>query len=54
VLIPWLEVQPAAVLPGWGPVASLPAAAGAPGVQRRADLTLRLPAAGREGRPSCA
>jgi 2-amino-4-hydroxy-6-hydroxymethyldihydropteridine diphosphokinase len=54
VLIPWLEVQPDAILPGVGPVAGLAAATDADGVRRRGDLTLRLPAgAGRETRPPC-
>lgn len=43
VLRPWLDVDPSAVLPGFGPVASLVAvAAGA--VRRRDDLVLRMPA----------
>jgi 2-amino-4-hydroxy-6-hydroxymethyldihydropteridine diphosphokinase len=54
VLIPWREVQPDATLPGFGPVADLPAAGDADGVHRRPDLKLRLPAgAGREARPPC-
>lgn len=43
VLIPWLDVEPAAVLPGHGPVADLLAAldpAERAGVTRRDDLTL--------------
>jgi 2-amino-4-hydroxy-6-hydroxymethyldihydropteridine diphosphokinase len=44
VLAPWLDVQPAAVLPGWGPVADLLAATSMAGVWRRADLKLALPA----------
>jgi 2-amino-4-hydroxy-6-hydroxymethyldihydropteridine diphosphokinase len=43
VLIPWLDIEPAAVLPGHGPVADLLAAldpAELAGVIRRADLTL--------------
>jgi 2-amino-4-hydroxy-6-hydroxymethyldihydropteridine diphosphokinase len=44
VLAPWLDVQPAAVLPGWGPVADLLAATTMAGVRRRADLSLKLPA----------
>ncbi len=51
VLAPWLDVQPAAVLPGWGPVADLLATISTAGVWRRADLRLALPAAGgQEGR----
>ncbi len=44
VLRPWLDVEPAAVLPGHGPVAALLAALGADaeaGLRRRADLVLR-------------
>jgi 2-amino-4-hydroxy-6-hydroxymethyldihydropteridine diphosphokinase len=44
VLAPWLDVQPAAVLPGWGPVADLLGATTMAGVRRRADLSLALPA----------
>jgi 2-amino-4-hydroxy-6-hydroxymethyldihydropteridine diphosphokinase len=43
VLRPWLDVDPAAVLPGHGPVAVLLAALGPEaekGMRRRADLTL--------------
>ena len=43
VLRPWLDVDPAAVLPGHGPVAALLAALGPEaekGMRRRADLTL--------------
>ncbi len=43
VLAPWLEVDPEAVLPGWGPVARLLAASGASGIRRRPELRLRLP-----------
>ena len=43
VLAPWLDVRPDAWLPGWGPVADLLAGIGSDGVQRRADLALRLP-----------
>jgi 2-amino-4-hydroxy-6-hydroxymethyldihydropteridine diphosphokinase len=43
VLAPWLDVQPAAVLPGWGPVADLLASASLAGV-RRTDLSLAVPA----------
>ncbi len=44
VLAPWLDVQPAAVLPGWGPVAGLLAGTSMSGVWRRDDLRLALPA----------
>lgn len=40
VLAPWLEVDPAAELPGAGPVRELLAALGVDGVTRRADLVL--------------
>ncbi len=43
VLRPWLDVDPAAVLPGRGPVATLLAALGPDaevGMRRRDDLTL--------------
>ncbi|HEY5835280.1 2-amino-4-hydroxy-6-hydroxymethyldihydropteridine diphosphokinase [Streptomyces sp.] len=43
VLVPWYDVDPAAVLPGRGPVADLAAAVGTAGVQRRTDVELRLP-----------
>jgi dihydroneopterin aldolase/2-amino-4-hydroxy-6-hydroxymethyldihydropteridine diphosphokinase len=45
VLAPWLDLDPGAVLPGYGPVAGLLAAAGRDGIRPRPDLTLRLPAA---------
>jgi 2-amino-4-hydroxy-6-hydroxymethyldihydropteridine diphosphokinase len=51
VLRPWLDVDPAAVLPGHGPVAALLAALGPTaeaGMRRRDDLAL-LPAGGRGG-----
>ena len=38
VLIPWLDVEPDAVLPGHGPVAALPFSS--EGVRRRDDLVL--------------
>lgn len=41
VLLPWLEVDPAAVLPGHGPVALLPAARCPAGLRPRPDLALR-------------
>jgi 2-amino-4-hydroxy-6-hydroxymethyldihydropteridine diphosphokinase len=54
VLAPWLEVDPDAVLPGWGTVAQLLATIGTAGVRRRAELSLTLPAgAGREAGASC-
>lgn len=40
VLAPWLEVDPAAELPGAGPVRDLLAALGSAGVTRREDLVL--------------
>ena len=40
VLAPWLEVDPAAELPGARPVRELLAALGTGGVRRRADLVL--------------
>ncbi|GAA1980957.1 2-amino-4-hydroxy-6-hydroxymethyldihydropteridine diphosphokinase [Kitasatospora viridis] len=44
VLAPWLDADPAAELPGHGPVAGLLATIGADqGVRRRADLEIRLP-----------
>jgi 2-amino-4-hydroxy-6-hydroxymethyldihydropteridine diphosphokinase len=43
VLAPWLEVEPAAVLPGRGRVADLLAAISLAGVWRRPDLRLTLP-----------
>jgi dihydroneopterin aldolase/2-amino-4-hydroxy-6-hydroxymethyldihydropteridine diphosphokinase len=43
VLAPWLEVDPHAVLPGWGPVAGLLTATGTSGIRRRPELRLRLP-----------
>jgi 2-amino-4-hydroxy-6-hydroxymethyldihydropteridine diphosphokinase len=54
VLAPWLDVQPTAVLPGWGPVADLLAVTSMAGVWRRADLRLALPAqAAGEGATPC-
>jgi 2-amino-4-hydroxy-6-hydroxymethyldihydropteridine diphosphokinase len=44
VLAPWLDVQPAAVLPGRGAVADLLADTSTAGVRRRPDLRLALPA----------
>jgi 2-amino-4-hydroxy-6-hydroxymethyldihydropteridine diphosphokinase len=43
VLVPWCDVDPAAVLPGHGPVADLAASVGPAGVRRRPDVELRLP-----------
>jgi 2-amino-4-hydroxy-6-hydroxymethyldihydropteridine diphosphokinase len=40
VLVPWLELDPQAVLPGRGPVAALPAAAGQASVRKRPELRL--------------
>jgi 2-amino-4-hydroxy-6-hydroxymethyldihydropteridine diphosphokinase len=43
VLMPWLEVDPAAVLPGRGAVAGLLATTGRAGVRRRPELALAAP-----------
>ncbi|MGW8721294.1 2-amino-4-hydroxy-6-hydroxymethyldihydropteridine diphosphokinase [Streptomyces althioticus] len=43
VLAPWLDADPAAELPGHGPVAELLEAVTRDGVTARADLELRLP-----------
>lgn len=43
VLAPWLDVDPAAVLPGLGRVSDLLAATSMSGVSRRPDLRLTLP-----------
>lgn len=43
VLAPWLDADPAAELPGHGPVAELLDAVTRDGVTPRADLELRLP-----------
>jgi 2-amino-4-hydroxy-6-hydroxymethyldihydropteridine diphosphokinase len=54
VLAPWLEVDPDAVLPGWGTVAQLLATIGTAGVRRRAELSLMVPAGtGREAGVPC-
>ncbi len=42
VLAPWLDLDPAAVLPGYGPVASLLAEAGTQGVTRLSGPKLRI------------
>lgn len=41
VLVPWVEVDPTAVVAGRGPARELLAALGTAGVRRRADLTLQ-------------
>ena len=51
VLAPWLEVDPAAVRPGSGPVADLLADIGMAGVRRRPDLSLALPSGDQPARP---
>ncbi|MEY9840798.1 2-amino-4-hydroxy-6-hydroxymethyldihydropteridine diphosphokinase [Streptacidiphilus sp. EB103A] len=43
VLAPWLDVDPAAEIPGAGSVAHLLDAVGVAGVRRRDDLSLHLP-----------
>lgn len=43
VLVPWLELDPAAALPGTGAVAELLGAIGSAGVRQRPDLRLTLP-----------
>jgi 2-amino-4-hydroxy-6-hydroxymethyldihydropteridine diphosphokinase len=43
VLVPWYDVEPAAVLPGRGPVAELVESVDRDGVRRRPDMELRLP-----------
>lgn len=43
VLVPWFDVDPAAQLPGRGPVADLVAQVSDQGVRRRFDVELRLP-----------
>ncbi len=43
VLVPWFDVDPAARLPGRGPVADLVAQVTDQGVRRRSDVELRLP-----------
>jgi 2-amino-4-hydroxy-6-hydroxymethyldihydropteridine diphosphokinase len=44
VLAPWLDLDPAAEIPGAGPVAELLGAVGTAGVRQRDDLSLHLPA----------
>lgn len=44
VLVPWAQADPAAVLPGHGPVAALLAGADQSGVRLRPDLVLEPPA----------
>jgi 2-amino-4-hydroxy-6-hydroxymethyldihydropteridine diphosphokinase len=43
VLVPWQDADPAAVLPGAGPVADLVAGLDTSGVRRRDDLVLEAP-----------
>lgn len=43
VLAPWLDLDPAAVLPGYGPVSGLLARVGRDGIRPRPDLMLRTP-----------
>lgn len=43
VLVPWLELAPDACLPGYGPVASLPAAAPTSGVRKLTSPRLTIP-----------
>jgi 2-amino-4-hydroxy-6-hydroxymethyldihydropteridine diphosphokinase len=49
VLVPWLEIDPDAWLPGYGAVADLPAAAATAGIRRLASPRLVLPGAAPEG-----
>ncbi|HEX9063687.1 MAG TPA: 2-amino-4-hydroxy-6-hydroxymethyldihydropteridine diphosphokinase [Streptosporangiaceae bacterium] len=52
VLVPWLDADPGATLPGGGPVAGLAARLGRDGIRRRDDLSLtraRPRAAERDG-----
>jgi 2-amino-4-hydroxy-6-hydroxymethyldihydropteridine diphosphokinase len=49
VLVPWLEVAPDACLPGYGPVARLPAAAATSTVRRLTTARLTLPAESQSG-----
>ena len=43
VLVPWLDADPAATLPGGGPVAALAGQLSRDGVRRRDDLSLAAP-----------
>ena len=43
VLAPWHDLDPAARLPGRGPVAALLAGLGQDGVRRQPDMTLAAP-----------
>ena len=43
MLVPWLDADPQAELPGQGPVADLLTAVGRSGVRRLDDVTLRSP-----------
>jgi 2-amino-4-hydroxy-6-hydroxymethyldihydropteridine diphosphokinase len=47
VLLPWLDIEPDAVLPGHGPVSALLAGLDLAGVVRRDDLTLLVGGAAR-------
>jgi 2-amino-4-hydroxy-6-hydroxymethyldihydropteridine diphosphokinase len=49
VLAPWLDVEPTAVLPGWGRVADLLTVTSMAGVWRRPELLLTLPRAAAGG-----
>jgi dihydroneopterin aldolase/2-amino-4-hydroxy-6-hydroxymethyldihydropteridine diphosphokinase len=40
VLVPWWQIDPHAYLPGWGPIASLPAVRERSGVRRKDDVRL--------------
>jgi 2-amino-4-hydroxy-6-hydroxymethyldihydropteridine diphosphokinase len=51
VLMPWLELEPDAVLPGRGPIAGLLAKIGTAGVRRRPDLALTPPERAEAGQP---
>jgi 2-amino-4-hydroxy-6-hydroxymethyldihydropteridine diphosphokinase len=43
VLVPWLDIDSAARLPGYGPVTDLLARLGCNGIRRRPDLALETP-----------
>ncbi|MGH3273048.1 MAG: 2-amino-4-hydroxy-6-hydroxymethyldihydropteridine diphosphokinase [Streptosporangiaceae bacterium] len=49
VLVPWLEIAPGAILPGYGRVADLVRAVGIAGVSRLAEVTLGPPGTGQAG-----